>query len=125
MDTVTVSGKSWLTTLLLSALLGLWGIHRFYVNKPISGVVWLLTGGCLGVGYIIDIINIASGAFKDGSGAVILSDNQREKIQGSAPQRSSGDAMEQLKKLGELRSAGIITSEEFEAKKSILLNKII
>lgn len=125
MDNVVVSEKNWLTTLLLSALLGFWGIHRFYANKPVSGVVWLLTCGCLGVGYIIDIITIASGTFKDGSGAVILSDNQREKICGAAPQRSSGDAMEQLKKLGELHAAGIITSEEFEAKKSILLNKII
>jgi TM2 domain-containing membrane protein YozV len=28
---------------------------RFYLNRPISGVVYLLTGGLLGIGWLIDI----------------------------------------------------------------------
>jgi TM2 domain-containing membrane protein YozV len=31
------------------------GIHRFYAGKWISGFIWLLTGGCLFIGQIIDL----------------------------------------------------------------------
>ena len=37
---------------------------------------------------------------------------------------SSGDAMEQLRKLGELRDAGVLTPEEFDAKKTELLSRL-
>jgi Bacterial PH domain/Short C-terminal domain len=41
------------------------------------------------------------------------------------PQRAPpGDPMEQLKKLGELRDAGVVKSEEFEAKKAELLRRM-
>ncbi|MCB9758631.1 MAG: TM2 domain-containing protein [Alphaproteobacteria bacterium] len=32
------------------------GIHRFYLGRPASGIIWLLTGGLCGVGTIIDAI---------------------------------------------------------------------
>ena len=38
----------------LWAVLGLFGAHRFYVGRPASGLVWLLTGGLFGIGWIID-----------------------------------------------------------------------
>ena len=120
-----VSEKSWITTLLLCIFLGGLGIHRFYVNKPLTGVVWLLTLGCFGIGTIIDICSIASGTFTDDEGAAILSDKQKDRIYGTGVQAApSGDAVEQLRKLGELRDSGIISDEEFAEKKSILLNKI-
>lgn len=37
---------------------------------------------------------------------------------------SSDDAMEQLRKLGELRDAGVLTPEEFDAKKTELLSRL-
>jgi hypothetical protein len=40
---------------------------------------------------------------------------------GPAPAALSDDVYEQLKKLGELRDAGILTDEEFNAKKTQLL----
>jgi hypothetical protein len=43
----------------------------------------------------------------------------------TAPAAPSGDALiEQIKKLGELRDAGILTPEEFESKKAELLGRL-
>ena len=39
---------------LLWALFGVFGAHRFYVGRPVSGLVWLLTGGLLGIGWLVD-----------------------------------------------------------------------
>lgn len=41
-----------------------------------------------------------------------------------APSRGGGDVMTQLKQLGELRDAGIVTPEEFDAKKAELLGRL-
>jgi hypothetical protein len=38
--------------------------------------------------------------------------------------RSVGDPLEQMRKLGELRDAGVLTDAEFEAKKAELLKRI-
>lgn len=66
-----LSEKSWLTTLLLCIFLGCLGIHRFYVGKTGTGIVWLLTCGCLGIGVIVDIIKIICGNFTDKDGKEI------------------------------------------------------
>jgi len=34
------------------------GLHRFYLEKPISGIFYILTWGFLGVGTIIDLIRM-------------------------------------------------------------------
>ena len=39
---------------ILLTFLGLFGIHRFYMGKWISGILYLLTLGIFGMGYIYD-----------------------------------------------------------------------
>ncbi len=39
---------------ILLTFLGLLGIHRFYMRKIVTGVLYLLTGGLLGLGYLYD-----------------------------------------------------------------------
>ncbi len=38
----------------LHTFLGLFGIHRMYMGKWISGLLYLLTGGIFGLGYLYD-----------------------------------------------------------------------
>ena len=62
------SGKSRLAAALLCFFLGALGIHRFYVGKIGTGILYLFTGGLFGIGVLIDFIMILVGAFKDKEG---------------------------------------------------------
>ncbi|HHC24370.1 MAG TPA: TM2 domain-containing protein [Desulfobacterales bacterium] len=41
-------------------IFGFLGAHRFYYGKPISGTIYFLTLGLLGIGWIIDLFLIPS-----------------------------------------------------------------
>lgn len=44
--------------LVLCIFFGFWGVHRFYENKKVTGVLYFFTLGLLGIGWFIDIIII-------------------------------------------------------------------
>lgn len=67
-----MQNKSKLTVLLLCIFFGGIGIHRFYTGKIGTGILWLLTGGCFGIGYVVDIIMIATGKFMDKDGRPLV-----------------------------------------------------
>ncbi|MFP4474106.1 MAG: NINE protein [Desulfatibacillaceae bacterium] len=63
-----VSPKSWLATLLLCVFGGTLGLHRFYTGHILVGVIQLCTLGGLYILWIIDLILIITGVYKDKRG---------------------------------------------------------
>lgn len=53
---VTTNDTHSLTVGYILWLVGFLGAHRFYYGKKWTGLIWLLTGGLLGVGWLIDLV---------------------------------------------------------------------
>ena len=43
---------------ILQTFLGPLGLHRMYLGKWLSGLLWFFTGGLIGVGYIYDYLTL-------------------------------------------------------------------
>ena len=63
-----MSDKKALPVFLIALFLGVLGIHRFYVGKPVTAIIQILTVGGLGIWVLIDLIMIALGKFTDKQG---------------------------------------------------------
>lgn len=110
--------KNKTTALILSVLVGGLGVDRFYLGYTGIGLLKLFTGGCFGVLWIIDIIYIATGKLLPADGSAYEDDMNAQ----FAKQKSN--SYDDLKKLAELHSQGVLTDEEFAAMKSDLLWKL-
>jgi TM2 domain-containing membrane protein YozV len=80
----------YITLLLLALFLGGLGAHRFYARKIGTGILMLLTGGGLGVWWLIDVITVLCGKFTDKNGDVIS--NKRNGGSGGVRQGAAGAA---------------------------------
>lgn len=67
-----VSTSSRLAAALLCFFLGVLGVHRFYVGKIGTGILQLLTGGGFGIWWIVDMVLILVGRFRDKWGRLLL-----------------------------------------------------
>ncbi|KAF8924635.1 hypothetical protein CPC16_001134 [Podila verticillata] len=66
------SDRSYPLAILLSIFLGYVGVDRFYLGYVISALLKLVTGGGLGIWYIIDIVLIAIGGLPDHNGCSLI-----------------------------------------------------
>lgn len=74
------SEKSFLVTWLLSLLLGIVAVDRFYLGKAGTGILKLVTFGGFGIWYLIDLILVLTGAQKDKQGRTLAGYAQHKKI---------------------------------------------
>lgn len=65
---MAVGGKDFLTALLLCIFLGFFGIHRFYTGNIGIGIAQALTLGGCGIWWLVNIILIVAGTYRDGNG---------------------------------------------------------
>lgn len=70
-----ISEKSGIACLLFLILLNPFGLHRMYVGKVGTGILYLLTLGGLGIWWLIDLILIVSGSFTDADGYAVKLSN--------------------------------------------------
>lgn len=111
--------KSKTTALILSILTGGLGVDRFYLGYTGMGVLKLLTAGCFGILYIIDIINIATGKLLPADGAPYDDDTKAT----PAPV-ATANPYEDLEKLAKLHEQGVLTDEEYNKMKQDCLAKM-
>ena len=57
---------------ILLTFLGIFGIHRFYMGKWLTGIIWLLTGGLFLIGYLYDYWTLKEAHIKAAGGSLGL-----------------------------------------------------
>lgn len=77
-----VGNKQFMTTWLLSLLLGGLGVDRFYLGKIGTGLAKLFTFGGLGVWWLVDLILVLTNSMKDKDGNALVGyeDGNNKKI---------------------------------------------
>lgn len=112
--------------LIISLFLGGLGVDRFMLGDTGIGVLKLLTGGCFGILTIIDWFSVQKKAKEKNYEIFQEAINMSGMIgngfvsENTAP-HTQNNSIEQIKKYKQLLDDGIITQDEFDAKKKELL----
>lgn len=130
---------------------GCLGLHRFYIGKIGSGILYLLTGGVCGIGVLLDLFTLGeqvdscnmrnqlannAGAIDPSLTNAVLTNQaalanllNQQAQQNQPPQQPYSrntpqgvDKVKMLTDLNQLLYSGIITQEEFDAEKAKILN---
>ncbi len=112
--------KNKMTAALFAGFLGWIGVHRFYLGQVGLGIVYALTGGLFGIGFIADFIiflTMSEEAFNQKYNAAYSTPPQQQIV----VKPSGVKIADELKKLHELKEAGILTEYEYESQKQNLL----
>ncbi len=73
----------------LPCLLGVCGLHRFYLRRYVTGTLWLLTFGLLGIGQFIDLFLI-NGMVEDDNSDALLSEAYSAVVRGALSKPPAG-----------------------------------
>ena len=65
------SPKNRVLAILFCVFFGVFGVHRFYAGKFWSGIFQFFTAGGFGVWWLVDLVLLLMGRFKDGEGRVM------------------------------------------------------
>ena len=107
------------TAVVLALLLGSIGIHRFYLEQWVYGILYLLFSWTF-IPLIISIIDFL--IFLVMSKESFDTKYNKAKVAGGWELKTSATGVaEELEKLHDLMEKGIITKQEFESKKAKLL----
>ncbi len=76
-----ISPKSRALTTFLVIFFGVLGVHRYYVGRPLTGILYTFTGGFFAVGWFMDIILTSTGLLADGKGRPISGKKKRQRME--------------------------------------------
>ncbi len=64
------------STFFICLFLGVFGVHRFYVGKAVTGFIYLFTFGFFFIGWLIDLVKILTNSFEDKNGFALLKNGE-------------------------------------------------
>lgn len=76
---VSAKNRNKAIILAIVGFLGFAGLHRLYVGRSLSGFIYFLTFGFLGIGTIVDLYFLLSDSFDDGDGYPLYSYDSMKK----------------------------------------------